>query len=404
MELIKFQLHGGARSLSVEVDGLLSKIGKEDTGYTKQAYSQARMKIKHEGYIRINDKLLEEYYADAPRLFKGYRLLGVDGSGIELPYGDEIKKEFGKLNKQEESINYSMSIVVYDLLNELTIDASLNKSTISERELAIERFKKIKEEGKQGKDIIVGDRGYPSRELFAELLLMGYDFIIRYSKEAFIKEAEEFANSKDQETIINLSVSECEKRAGKKVIWNILREKAIENMQIRLVKIRLKNGQMEYIATSISDSKEITIADIKKIYNLRWKEEGYFKFIKHTLECENFSGRVPETIRQDYYSRIVVGNLHSMLIKEAQELLNKEVKRNKKLKYKEYKINKNVTYGLFRNRIFGLMEKENTEWESEYDELVRQMPLHKIAVIPNRSFPRKTMGSLKYPTNYRSAQ
>ena len=403
-ELINFQLYGGARSLSVELDELLGQLGKEESSYTKQAYSQARMKIRHEGYIEINNKLLEECYNERHKLFKGYRLLGVDGSGIELPYGEEVRKEFGKLNKEERSINYSISLVVYDLLNEMTIDATLNKSTSSEREIAIERLAAIKKEKKQQKDIIVADRGYPSQELFAELIMMGYDFVIRYTGNAFIKETREFAKNKENETIIEMRIEECQKRTGSKAIWDSLREKGIESIKMRLVKFRLKNGQMEYIATSLTDSKEITKGDIKKIYNLRWKEEGYFKFIKHTLECENFSGRVPETIRQDYYSRIVVGNLHSMMTKEAQELLNKEVKKNKKLKYKEYKTNKNVTYGLFRNRIFGLMEKENTKWEAEYDELIRKMALHKIAVIPGRSFPRKTLGSLKYPTNYRSAQ
>jgi hypothetical protein len=371
--------------------------------YSKQAYSKARMKVKHEGYIEMNNALLEIYYADKYKQFKGYRLIGIDGSGIELPHGEEVTEAFGKQNNQEKLINYAWSSVAYDLLNEMTIDAALNKSGTSERRAAIEQLKKIKREGKQKKDIIVTDRGYPSLELFAEMISMGYDFVIRYSEHTFMKEAKEFRDSKEKETIINVSLKDRQKQSGKEEIWEELEKRGIENIKLRLLKFKLKTGQMEYIVTSILDSKEITISDIKKIYNIRWNEEGYFKYIKYTLECENFSGKLPETIRQDYHSRILVGNIHSMIIKEGQKLLDEEVKKNKELKYKKYKINKNVTYGLFRNRIFGLLEKENVEWERQYDELVRQMPLHKIAVKPDRSFIRKTKGTLKFPTNLRGA-
>lgn len=401
--MIKFQLNGSARSLAIELDELAKKLEIKEMSYTKQAYSKARMKIKHEVYIGMNNALIEEYYKGAQKEIKGYRILGVDGSGVELPYGEEIQKEFGNVNKQEGQINYSWSSVIYDLLNEVTIDSALNKSGTPEREAAIEQLRRIKEEGKQRKDIIVADRGYPSKELFAELIVMGYDFIIRYSERSFIGEAKEFRESKEKETIINISVKEGQRRLGKKQIWEELEKKGIEKISLRLVKFRLSTGQMEYIVTSLLDAKEITISDIKKLYNKRWKEEGYFKYIKYTLECENFSGKLPETIRQDYYSRMLIGNVHRLMLKEAQEITNKEVKKNKELKYKEYKVNKNVTYGLFRNQIFKLLEEQNTTWEIEYDELVKKMSKYIIAVIPDRSFPRKRNGSLKHPINYRRA-
>jgi len=75
--------------------------------------------------------LLEKYYSSKYRTHKGYRLLGVDGSKIELPIGYLIEEEFGKINNDERTINASKSIVVYDLLNALLIDSELAKYNIS---------------------------------------------------------------------------------------------------------------------------------------------------------------------------------------------------------------------------------------------------------------------------------
>ncbi len=37
---------------------------------------------------------------------------------IELPYGEAIRTEFGKMNHKENWVNCGWSVVVYDVLNE----------------------------------------------------------------------------------------------------------------------------------------------------------------------------------------------------------------------------------------------------------------------------------------------
>jgi hypothetical protein len=108
-EIIKYQLSTVSKSLTVGIQEYLKELGKESTGYTKQAYSKARMKIRHEGYIELNDILQSSYYKEAHKTYKGYRLLGIDGSKIELPHEKSIGEYFGKANNNEEMINISWS-------------------------------------------------------------------------------------------------------------------------------------------------------------------------------------------------------------------------------------------------------------------------------------------------------
>jgi hypothetical protein len=175
-------------------------------------------------------------------------------------------------------------------------------------------------------------------------------------------------------------------------------------MKLRVAKIKLPSGENEYLVTSVLDSKQLQKDDLKQIYGYRWSEEEHFKFQKHSVELENFSGKTSESIRQDYYSKTLILNLHSVLVQEAEKQLAEE-QANKKdeLKYERYKINRNISYGLVHREIIALLNSENGDWINVYDELIKKIKRYKIPVISGRSNPRKRKWTLKYPTNKRRA-
>lgn len=398
-EIIKYQLTTVSKSLTVGINEYLCELGKESRGYTKQAYSKARMKIRHEGYIELNDELQRAYYQETHKTYKGYRLLGIDGSKIELPHEKRIGEYFGKANKNEEMINISWSMIIYDLQNKQVVDAKLNPYGQSERRYAIEQLKALKSKGKQGQDIIVADRGFPSLELFAELRKMGFDYVIRYSGEQFLKETGQLINSRENDLVIEISIREVNKRIENAGIKKLLREGIPDKMNLRILRIELSNGVKEYLITSLIDKEKFIKEDFKEIYGQRWNQEVYYDFQKNVIEIENFSGKTVESILQDYHSRVLVGNIHSMILGEAEEQMDKEIKENPKLKYTEYQPNRAVTYGLMKSRIYKMLDDENPGWEKEYDDLVRMAKMYKIPVVKNRKYPRKKKGNLKYPLN-----
>lgn len=389
-----------SKTLSIELKRFLKEIKLKEVSYSKQAYSKARMNIKHSGYIELNDALLDEFYSDEKyKKYKGYRLLGIDGTEVELQHGEEIKKEFGGIFKSKETINASKSIVVYDLLNELVLDSVLNMYNSSERKSAIEQLKRIRKEGKQREDIIVSDRGFPSLELFNELLSEGYDFVIRYNGNEFLKETRPLIENDKEEMEIEIPLREGNKRRENKSIKEQLQKGYPEKINLRIIKIKLSEKVTEYLITSLQS--EFSIEDFKEIYNLRWNEEVYFDFQKNVMEVENFSGKTVESVKQDYYSRVLVGNLHNLIVSEAQEEIDEETKSNDNLKYDKYKINKNLSYGLMKDSIMKLLTSKN--WKKEYNRLIKEAKKHKIAEIKNRSFPRNKKGNLKYPMNKKRA-
>jgi len=401
VDIILFQISNASKSLGVELHKYLRSSKIRATAYSKQAYSKARMKIKHSGYIELNNSLLEEYYnSEDYKTYKGYRLLGIDGSEIELQHGTEIQNKFGRIFTNNESINASKSIVVYDLLNELVIDAEMNIYNSSERTSAIKQLKRMKEEGKSRKDIIVADRGFPSLEVFSELLSMDYDFVLRYNGNNFLRETLVLTESKENDLEIEISLKEVYKRNKNKHIKKLIDNGYQDKIRLRIIELTLSNGVKEYLITSILDKENFGIEDFNDIYNLRWNEEIYFDFQKNIMEIENFTGKSLETIKQDYYSMVLVGNLHSLIIADAQEEVDKETRNNGKLKYEQYKINKSVTFGIMKEQIYDLLTARN--WKKQYKLLVRESKKYKIPVIKNRSFPRTKKGNLKYPITRKS--
>lgn len=403
-ELVMFFLRGAAKTLSVEIDQFFQYLGKEKSVCSKQAVSKARMKLKHEAFIKLNNAVTEEYYQQAYKTYKGYRLLAADGSMIELPYGETVKAEYGKMNHKETWVNCGWSVVVYDVLNEMIVDAELHKYGSSERAYLLKQLQRMEKEGKQKRDIIIADRGFPSLELFVKLKQMGYDFVIRYNGEQFLKELKAFVTNDKEDMIIEVSITGSHNRRKNPELQELLKQGADPTIKLRVVKIRLSSGEDEYIVTSVLNSNELSKEDLKHIYHLRWGEEEHFKFQKQSVEIENFSGKTGESIRQDYYSRILILNLHSVLVQEAEKQIEEErAEKKQALKYERYKINRNVSYGLVRTRLLDLLNEDNADWEKAYDELVEAIKRHKIPVREGRSNPRKKKWQLKYPLNKRRA-
>jgi Transposase DDE domain len=401
-ELVMFLLKGAARTLTVEIDHFFKSIQKEIPIMSKQAVSKARMKLKYETFIKLNDAAIAEYYKEEYETYKGYRLLAADGSMIELPYGEAIKKEFGNLNHNDAWINCGWSVVIYDVLNEMIVDAKLHKYGQTESVYLEDQLKSIKKEGKEKRDIIITDRGFPSLALFVKLRRMNLDFIMRYNGEQFLKEFKELVNNEKDDMIIEVSLTASDYRRINPELQKLIKQGANQTIKLRVVKIKLPNGIIEYLVTSILDKELLTYDDLQQIYNLRWGEEEHFKFEKGSAEIENLSGRTPESIRQDYYSRILILNLHSILVQEAEKQIAQDNEK-KKLKYDRYKVNRNVSYGLVHNRIIELLNEENGDWSKAYDELVVELKRHKIPVIEGRNNPREKKWMLKFSPNKRRA-
>lgn len=345
------------------------------------------MKMQHDAYIELNEELVKGFYSDGDyEKFKEYRLLAIDGTRIQLPNRKSIIEEFGLAENGGKTIPMAMSSTAYDVLNQIVVNTYLEKYKTDERTLADRHLDKIRELTPAVKDIILMDRGYPSLYLFAKMMILGLDFVVRCNDTSFIKEVREFAQSKETDKIIEVELT-TESRKYNAALQKL--EGKPDRLKLRVVKIKLTSGLTEYLISSLIDKTKITKNDFNELYNFRWGEETYFNFQKNVLEVENFSGRTPETIRQDYYAKILSSNIGSLMIEEAQEEVDEQTSKNDQLKYDRYKVNRSVATGIFKDELIELLLSPEDHWEYRYNKLVEKIKKFTIPVIPNRQFERK---------------
>ena len=132
-----------------------------------------------------------------------------------------------------------------------------------------------------------------------------------------------FAESGKAQTIITL---EPNKRS-----IETCKEKGLPTtaLTLRLVRVKLKNGEVEVLITNLIDEQIFPAREFKALYHLRWGIEENYKRLKQWVEIENFSGKSALSVKQDFYAKVLTTNLISMIANEAQAGVNKATSHRK---------------------------------------------------------------------------
>ncbi len=312
---------------------------------TAGAYTRARTKLKHEAFIELSELVRDGFYEDGEyQTYKGYRLLAVDGSIVTLPNTDNVKKEFTATKVKNQIPEFSKDVVLarastlYDVLNNIVIDASINDKSIGERKLAQQHL-----QYSDKNDLVVYDRGYPSYGLFAEINEKS-NYLMRIRKNSFNKVKFLFdKHSKIKDTILEI-------KAPKKVKDELGKNNLPTIMKIRFVQVILSTGEVEVLATNILDDEILQTLDFKELYALRWGIETFYHIIKNRLLLENFTGYTALSVKQDFYITMFLSNYESLLSYD----LNIELKEKTKDNMYTQKVNKSISFNSIKQKSFEL--------------------------------------------------
>lgn len=381
-----FIINLARKSLQLELYSFADILNIPDC--TKQAFSKARQKLNPHAFKLMNSTLLQEFYSDnIIKTFKGMRVLAIDGSTVHLPKTPELCEKYGYETAKDTPI--ARTSIMFDVLNNVTLNASINRYTSNERSLTLNHIDELSKQNDAitnksfQNDILVFDRGYPSSSLMALLHAKKFHFVMRISN-SFFHETNEAINAGLQDTIITISPY----RKGrfihpdfKSIMADFDKNLAIK---VRVLVFDLDNGQKEIILTSLIDQGNFTYEDIFELYRLRWNIEEEIKFHKSIAEIENFSGNTAIAIEQDFYATIFTCNYCSLLMQEAQDELEAI---GKKGKYR-YKGNRNIVIGIVKNEIIDIFLTDRNL--DEYCESIKnRIKKNLVPVRPERSYPRK---------------
>jgi hypothetical protein len=290
----------------------------------------------------------------------------------------------GVTNHTEKTYPMASISTFYDPLNEIIIEAGIEPYGTSEYSHVLQHIKKLKE-----KDIAIFDRGYGALWLFFLIKSMKIDYVVRISQNLFT----EFWEMPHTSKIIK--ISSCSEVSSAR-----LKELGIEfePFPLRLVKVKLENGETEVLATSLMNSQRYSNNELKKLYSLRWGIERNYNHLKNHIEIENFSGKSVFAIKQDFYANALIENLRSIIAMEAQIEIDK-IKENTKY---NYKVNKNLSIGFLKDELVKLFLSDDPDYVDKIINLFMQEP---VPIREGRHIKRKltSLTKRRYRMNYRRA-
>jgi hypothetical protein len=283
----------------------------------------------------------------------------VDGSYLQLPRVNELRKEYGTRGRGEGCPSAGIS-VLYDVLHGWAIDPIIERADRNERvpcgkhiDYLCQQLPHIAKNS-----IVLLDRGYPSLDLLEKLHNSGLKFLVRCSSQ-FLSEIND-APMGDSVAVLKNGDS------------------------VRIFKFMLPSGEMEILLTNLFELHESLLSEL---YSLRWGiETAYFR-LKQELCIEKFSGKTPNSILQDFWASMVLLNAVSVFQREADQAV-RERQKDKNVKHDNRARTSDLIITLRDRFIFAVLCGHPSIAGLEMDDVIKTLARVVSPLRPLRSFPR----------------
>lgn len=366
-------------SVQTELDRFYKALSKSPESFesiSKSAFTQARRKLNPLAFKELSQSQLDYFDEHAPfkKDWKGKRVVAIDSTLLNLPHTDDVKQEFGVTKNQFEEVVNGLGSFAYDVCNELILDAVIDRRDRGEKDIVLDHLKHLN----AATDILVFDRGYPCHWLMALLEKKGFKFCFRLSSSW--KQAHDYMDGyQDREWTLKKSPKEA---------WGKLRTFGLtDRIELRLINITLSSGEQEILTTNLTDKENYSLKGLEALYHLRWGVEESFKSFKKALHIEYFTGRTALAVKQDFYAKVFMLNMASMI--RTQGVQDQKNSKSGRL----YRANKTQTLAKLKDFLVDLFNGKYLK------KIIRQMLkiLKKRLEVfrPGRSFARTKASSLR---------
>ncbi|MEF2738093.1 MAG: transposase [Clostridia bacterium] len=233
-KMVKFLLYSPKTSLSNKLEQLRENLPDLDfPSVSKQALSKARYGIRYELFQEFFEHSANFYYEHVMerKLWNDrYHIFAIDGSTHEVPSSKSTFKEFGKQSDQKNPDLYwsmALALVLYDVLEDVIVDAAIEKQFYSEREMSLRHLARLFVLGLENDSIVIFDRGYYSAEIYQEWVTAGCKVLMR------LKKPNRLCSLDGDDVLDHVNAPD-----GTKI-------------DCRVIKYTLSSGEIEYLITAV---------------------------------------------------------------------------------------------------------------------------------------------------------
>jgi Transposase DDE domain len=373
-------LRGHKFSLQNALNKVFGALGKLRLAPTASAYCQARQKLDPALFQELTTTTAQDFYRLAGQegsvaTWRGHRLLGADGSDLTLPDTPELRQAYTvQRNPIGTQTVQALSVVIYDLRNDLALGAKLGP-IVAEKQYLLDLW----EQTKPG-DALVLDRLFADYCVIAFAVRGGREAVIRCPRKSF-GVVQDFWASESSEQVVTLP---CPTTPSTRAF---VKERNLPmQAQVRLMKFALPTGETEVLLTTLCDRQRYPTAEFYQVYGWRWGNETYYDRLKNIFEVERFSGLNQRAIEQDFYAMVFLTTLESVLTKSAQTTLNERDEQRQT--QTDARVNRALSYVSLCDRVVALLADPRQDLETIRDELHQLFQQTPMRHKPGRKYPR----------------
>lgn len=323
---------------------------------TVSAFVQQRNKIKYDAFETLFRNFTNA--VDELKLFKGYRLLAVDGSDLHVPINPNEPDSFHQRKNGDKPYNLLHINTLYDLERKIYTDVTVEGKKCENESKAL--VKMVDRDTSTVPTIYIADRGYEAYNNMAHIQEKGQKFVIRAKDFSYggivyslkLPQTDEL----DEEIILRLTRKQQSyndqnlKFLPHKCVFDYLPFSCKKHIPVtpyelkfRVVRFKLTENTHEVLITNLS-KEDFGIEELKKLYAMRWGIETSFRDLKYTIGLSYPHSKKTEYILQEIFAKLTMYNFAELITSHV-------VIKQKNRKY-PYKINFAAAVHICRNFFF----------------------------------------------------
>ena len=365
-------------------DEMLDCLGSKGSPVSVSALVQRRSKLLPEAL----EYLFHEFTSRChnPKLYKGYRLLAVDGSDLQFTANPNDPLSYFPGVNGQKPYSFLHLNALYDLGSNLYLDAVVQKRRAANENAALVSM--VDRSEISGPVILTADRGYESYNTLEHIARKGWKYLIR------LRESKGIISSLSlPEGDFDMPVQLFLTRKQNKKLKELQKEypgkyrflptnvnldyfpwgsEGFYPISFRIVRFKISEDSTETLITNL-DRDSFPAEELKHLYHLRWGIETSFRQLKYTIGLSLFQSKKVEYITQEIFARLTMYNFCELITSHV-------VIQNKRRKY-VYQTNFTAAVHICRQFLRGAVSPPKVE------ALIAQQV---VPIRPGRSTPRRT--------------
>lgn len=300
---------------------------------------QRRNKIGFKAFESLFHNFTNSAMEDDVRLYKGYRLLAIDGSDVQIAANPSDFESYVQTKEGSKPYNLLHLDAMYDLMSNTYTDALISKFRNMDEKGALVDM--VDRADYTHPAIIIADRGYESYNVLAHIQEKNWKFLIR------VKDLSKYGSGivhgldlpDEDEFDFDIDLNLTYKQTN--VVKELLKDKnhykrlksnrrfdylpaknrkhepvKMYNLKFRVVRFKISAESYEVILTNL-DKKSFPPPIIKELYGKRWGIETSFRKLKYTVGLLYFHSKKMEFIFQEIYARLTMYNYFELIISQT---------------------------------------------------------------------------------------